>query len=195
MDVDHAGTTVWLGSALEQVEEDIGAELVHAARLGGRPQTPGDLVDSAGDGGHSMRGEIEPEQVGGAVGSGFGHHSPAGNRPPISVGGLFRISVEAEPPDAGHELAGGEPWCLVDDLVDDVLGGGSGEVAGGVDDGPGPTRIDLTAGQELPHPGEAASEVEGEAQFGVGGAAGQSQGGADFGSSGLGCELDVVVDV
>jgi hypothetical protein len=54
-------------SASEEVEENIGAELIHGAGLGAGSQTASDPVDAAGDGRHPMGWKVQSQQVTGPL--------------------------------------------------------------------------------------------------------------------------------
>ncbi len=63
VDVDYSGTAGGLVGAVEEVEEDVGAELVHAAGFGFGSEALGELIDTPGDGGDPVGWEIEPQEV------------------------------------------------------------------------------------------------------------------------------------
>jgi hypothetical protein len=167
---------------LEEVEEDVGAEL-------------GELGDGAGDGGDPLGWEVESQQVGGAVGVWFGDHSPVYHGVTVAVCGLLGVDLDAVAPEVGGELSRGEPGGVLEDLVDDGAGGGDGQVGGASNHDPGPAGVDVSGGEEFQDPGESPVQVQGQAQFVVRRPAGQPESGPDFSGRGLGGDGGVVVDV
>lgn len=75
--------------------------------------------------------------------------------------------------EAGGELPGGQLRGLFDGLVDDITGHCSGEVDGVVGDGLGAASINVTGSERFPYPGEPFTQLQREAEFGVGGSPGE----------------------
>jgi hypothetical protein len=64
------------GGAGEEVQEDVGAGLVHGAGLPVTTETSGEVVDVIRGGGDSMRGQVHPEEVRRAVRVGLDGDTP-----------------------------------------------------------------------------------------------------------------------
>jgi hypothetical protein len=81
LDVDHAlASCCFELAAVEQVDEDVGSDLVHAPMVVGGLGGFGQGVDPSHRGLSVGCGEVDSEEVGGAVGVGFEHHPPLRNR-------------------------------------------------------------------------------------------------------------------
>jgi hypothetical protein len=59
-----------------------------------------------------------------AIGGPLGHDPTAFDRLLITLLGGVRVGFDAEPPEPGGELSGGQSVGIVDDPVDDDPGGG-----------------------------------------------------------------------
>ena len=77
-----------LSGALKQIEEHVGAELVHRTCFVAGSQAPGYPIDPVGDGYHPVRREVQGKEVGGSRLCRGNRDSPVGDRPLIAA---FRL--------------------------------------------------------------------------------------------------------
>jgi len=179
-------------AAFEEVEEDVGAQLVDGAVLVKGLESLGQPVDRAANGHRPVGREIEPGEVGGSVGVGLEDHPAFLDRSLVALLGVVGIGGDAQFGDLYPELTGGQPWSVVDDLAGHFSSGGDRKVAGPRHDHFGFGNIDVAFCESLPDPRETLGQVEGEVQFGVGRPSGQRQTGPDLGT---GCPVGQLVVV
>ena len=112
---DPAG--VPLAAAGEQVQQHIGAQLVHRPWLAGAAEAAGDLVDVTHGGRHLCR-----RQVGGVDGSraevgGFRHDLTPRDSMLVAFSSVIGIGLDAPLPHARSQLPGREPGRYLDDPI------------------------------------------------------------------------------
>ena len=190
-DVDAAAGAVGSLSG-EEVEVDVGTQLVHGARLPGGVERAGKPVDAVHRRGDAVGWKVEAQQVGGSRFGRFADDAPFLEAGFVAVLGVVGVGVDAQSAEAGAELAGGEPGRFLDDAVHHRVERVVRQVGGGVGDDPGPTDVDVAARQQVPYAGETVAEPEGGFEFGIGGAAGERQRQTDLGGGGLGGFVRVI---
>ena len=146
------------GVAAEQVDGDVGSELVDGSGLSGAAEAVGDSVDVSGGSDGAFWGEVSDREVSGAVDGRFGHHAPILDGVFVSLDGVFGIDLEAQSAEPFPELSGGQPPRLCDDCIGDRSGGVVGEVGERVDDDASSRLVDVTEPQRRQHPGESVAE-------------------------------------
>ncbi len=131
--------------AAQQVEGDIGPQLIDAASLALRAERTGDPIDVSEGGRRSARVEVGDHQVGGSVHGRFEQDLPPRDRSLMSGRCLLRIGVDGHPPQVTAELSRGQPTGHGEQLRHDGLGRPLGEVGDAVHDHRSTSPVDLTA--------------------------------------------------
>lgn len=109
--------------------------------------------------------------------------------------GVVGVGLDAEAPESGGQLPGGQSGGLLQELVDDRPGDVAIEVGGVLEDHPGPAGVDGPGCQQTPQAGEPVLEIGCDGELGFGGPAGETQRGADLGGGGVVGQRRVVVEV
>jgi hypothetical protein len=161
--------------AVEEVEVDVGAELIHGARFVLGFETAGEVVDAARDAVDPVRGQVQSEQVGGAVAAGFGDETTGLDRRLVAFLGSVGVGLDDDPVEAGAELTSGQPTGGLDEMCDYLTGPRNGEMQRAVGQDSSPAGVDPSPSQRLPHCGEASLQFQGETQLTVCGRPGEAQ--------------------
>jgi hypothetical protein len=197
LDVDHSPILVALPAlvaAVEEVEEDVGAELVDGAGLVFGFEALGYSVDVAGDGLGSVGRQVVAGEGGGSVWGGFYHHPPPLDCGFVPFFGVVGIGGHGQFGDPGAELAGGQPRSILEGFCCYVPGGLYRQVACPVDDHPGFRHINMTGSKGFPHSRVPLHQAQRHIQLEVGGPSGQRQPGPDLGSGRPIGQLDIIAE-
>ena len=148
------------GGAAEQIEIDVGPELVHAAVLAALAQALGETVDVlSGDDG-PVGWKVEGAEVGGAVSGGFDDDSAIGDSLLVAAQRVVRVDGDGEFADSGSQLSGRQMGRVADDPIRDGPCGVVVEMGCLPDDGAGSALVDQTGRQGVSNPWEAIAQVE-----------------------------------
>ncbi len=137
--------------AREQVDEQVGAQLVHAAGIAGATQVPSQSGEIRADGRHPVRRQIHTEQVRGPVRVGICLDPAVLHCRLVPLDGGLGLQLEGQAPDASLDLGGGAVGGPTEHGVDEVTGGVRIEMGRLVDQHPGPDGIDAPRRQRFPH--------------------------------------------
>jgi hypothetical protein len=179
--------------AVEEVEEDIGADLIHRPGLVFGVKTAGEVVDPAGGRGDPVWGQVETEKVAGPIAGGLGDQAAIFDCLLVAFLGAVGVGFDHFTLQAGFQLTGGQPARGLDDSFHHPTRDRIGEVGGGAADRLGPTQIDSPVGEGFPDPGEAALQFEGQRQLGFRGTASEPQRNLDLGGGCLQAVLGMVL--
>ena len=169
-----------LGSPREQVQEDVGAELIDGSSVVDVAGGPGETVDPSHRGLDLSGGEGEPVEVGGAIRIGFRGHLALLDCFLIMLLGRIGIHRDRQSAEPGSELSGGLARCLFQYLLHYPDPHLRFEMGGLVDDHHGPGHVDRTSLKCGPHSRILGQQLLSEPHLTVSGTAGQVEGSPDL---------------
>ena len=165
-DVDHPVVRIVTGGVLfragEEVEEDVGAQLIDRPVLTAASQAACHLVDASRDGRDPVWWEVQAEEVR-CADLGWFHHDPTiRNTMSVSGFGFVRIGFDAQPSNTGRQLPRRQPGGDVDDPVHDAPGRLVSEVHGVAFDGTCPAYVDVAGFEQLGNvlPGLQVADID-----------------------------------
>lgn len=184
-DVDDATGGCVVLRAAQQVEVDIGSELVDGPILTPSTEGSGDLVDTLWCGHHPVGWDVHPEVVRRPGVICLDNNSALFDGAIEAAGGLVGFGFDTQAAEPCAQLAGRVADDVAGDPVDDAPCSRVVEVRGAVEQDPCPAHVEDTRLEHVVNLGESRLDFESDPDFGVGTPAGEIQRCADLGCRGF----------